>query len=206
MSADPHAQAYLNELDLADETSAPSSSGPMVAESPTSRPVRDALGRFPPRNREGNRFGPKNRGNWKHGLRSRELRAGTLPEQHALAAIIREQVAQIVEELGGEDACSTIQRGLVQDWARLTLYAATVEQHLEQGGILTGKGATKAAANFWLSLLDRRLKLAKELGLTRVAKRLPTLEQLTALAASSTPPLVHAPAPDASAVPLPEEP
>jgi hypothetical protein len=116
----------------------------------------------------------------KHGRYSQQMQAGRLPEQATIAAIVREQVAQVVDELGGPAQVTTVKRGLIEDWAKLTIFAATLEQRLEQGGLLTPKGRTRAACMLWLSILDRRMKVAQRIGLARVAKATGTLEDVVA--------------------------
>jgi hypothetical protein len=198
MSDDMPAQASLDGLDLAPAEEAQAS--PDRQSEQRSIP-RGPKGYFVKGNTHGNRFQEGNRERWKHGARSRALAAGLLPEQQALAAAIRETAALVVEELGGEEAVSTLKLGLIQDWARLSLYAATVEQHLEQGGLLTPKGATRAAATFWLSLLDRRHRVSQQIGLQRIARKLPSLERIASDIAARTAATTPASAPDAPAVP-----
>jgi hypothetical protein len=199
VSTDTPAQASLDGLDLAPAEEA---QGPPERKNTQSLP-RGPKGYFVKGNTHGHRFEKGNRERWVHGRKSRLLRAGQLPEQQALAVAIREQVELIVDELGGPDQVSTLKAALLEDWCRLGIYAATVEQHLEQGGLLTGKGRTKAAAAFWLSLLDRRHRVATQIGLQRIARKLPSLEQLASdIAARSTAATIPpASAPDASAVP-----
>lgn len=176
MSDDTHVQASLEGLDRAPAEEAQASPDRKKGQSLP----RGPKGYFVAGNAHGNRFEPGNRAHWKHGRRSRRLQAGQLPEQQALAAAIREQVELVVEELGGHAQVSTLKSALLEDWCRLGIYAKTVEQHLEQGGLLTGKGRTKAAAAFWLSLLDRRHRVAEKIGLLRVPKPVASLDDVVA--------------------------
>jgi hypothetical protein len=173
---------------------------PTPDEVATSRPVRDALGRFPKGTREGRKFTPGNAVAWKHGRRSRRLQAGQLPGQDALAATVREYAALVVEELGGPEAVSALKRGLIEDWAKLSLFALTVEQRIEAEGLLTAKGRKRATVDLWLSFLDRRHRVSQQIGLQRIARKLPSLEQLASDIAARTAATTPASTPDASAV------
>lgn len=146
-------------------------------ESPTAG--RDRHGRFQPGNGVGQRFGEGNTARQTHGGRSRAMQAGLLPGQQAVAGLIQEQAAAIVADLGGEAQVSVTKAGLIRDWVRLGLYAAGLEQHLE-GGLLSSKGRCRAAATLWLQVIDRRHRVAGQIGLSRVPKSVDTIDSVIA--------------------------
>jgi hypothetical protein len=104
-----------------------------------------------------------------HGGRSRLQR----PEQ--LAAIAGKR-AEVIDHLGGDP--TLIQADLATDYSRVDTLIETVAKNIETNGILTSKGHTRAAVSMFLSLLDRRLRLAQVLGIERKAKPVKSLAEV----------------------------
>ena len=118
------------------------------------------------------RFAPGNRVAWKHGLRSQRQ----LPPRDA--TWLQDRIAAIVDSLGGPDALSPIALGVVKRHARLELADDSLWMELEQTGLSTGKGNTRAKAALWLSVGDRVMKSAQVLGLERKAKPVQSVTDL----------------------------
>lgn len=112
------------------------------------------------------RFRPGNLANLKHGAKSRQLAAGSLPE---LALAIHAKVAALVADAGGEDATGTIRRDLMTTYARLDLVADHLAADIFRHGPLTGRGRTRAATTLYLQVADRLSRLGERLGLDRRA-------------------------------------
>jgi hypothetical protein len=122
---------------------------------------------------------PSNTGHLIHGGRSRQVRAGQLPEQAEAVAALAERHAEIVNELGGADALSIIKRDLVTRYLETAMIADYLASNVWQHGPLTGKGRTRAAVTAYLQVLDRQQKLAATIGIERQAK---TIDLARALA------------------------
>jgi hypothetical protein len=116
--------------------------------------------------RETGRFLPGDTRNLKHGLRSERL-----VDQPDIAAWHREQVTEITTDLGGDAELTALARASVREIARLEVILAALGTELLQGGVLTGKGKTRAATTTYLQVLDRFTRLAATLGLERRQKR-----------------------------------
>jgi hypothetical protein len=123
---------------------------------------------------KGGQFELGNTAAWKHGLRSqRVLVPGQFPAH--TADLLREREAAIVADMGGPEVLSALAGGQVCRHARLELVEGTLWANLEAKGMLTGKGATRAATTLWLQVLDRLQKSALSLGLARKPKPVGTL-------------------------------
>ena len=106
--------------------------------------------------------------NLRHGLRSKQLL-----NQPDIAAWHQEEVTAIETDLGGEAELSALQRASVREAARLEVILGALGGELLEHGVLTGKGATRAATTTYLQVLDRFVRVANTLGLERKAKQLP---------------------------------
>ena len=121
-------------------------------------------------------FRPGNTAALKDGRRSRRVLAGLMPEQAEARAALAERVAAIVGDLGGKETLSALAVGQVQRHAKLELVDTFLWENLQRHGPLTGKGHTRAALTAWLSVVDRLQKSAATLGLQRVARKVPSLD------------------------------
>ncbi len=119
------------------------------------------------------RAGPGNAMAVKTGLRS-----SLLLEQRDVAEWHREQVEAIHADLGGASELSSLQRASVREVARLEIILAALGDELIEGGVLTGKGAMRAATTTYLMVLDRFIKIAGVVGLQRQTKRVPSLAEV----------------------------
>ena len=126
------------------------------------------------------RFTSGNRGALKHGRHSRAIANAELPEQSALRAVLAEREASITADLGGHDALSTLQIDLVHDYQTLTCIATYLESRVMREGPITAKGRTRAAVSVLLSVLDRKLRVAQQLGLARAARPIESLDRYLA--------------------------
>jgi hypothetical protein len=61
-------------------------------------------------------------------------------------------------------------------YQRLWVLASTLEARIEQEGILTGKGRMRASVTLYLSIIDRLMKLAQQIGFDRRPKQVPSIE------------------------------
>lgn len=116
------------------------------------------------------RFAPHNTAALKHGLRSKRVLEGQLPEQAEAAAALQEREQAIVADLGGHDALSALAVGQVRQHGRLELVSEYLWNNLQQLGPLTAKGKTRAALSAWLQVQDRLHRSATALGLERRPK------------------------------------
>lgn len=114
----------------------------------------------------------------KHGARSVLVAAGALPSQADAVALMQARQAAIVRDLGGDDVISALLGGQVERHVKLELVEATLWANLQAHGTLTGKGATRAAANLWLQVVDRIQKSAAAMGLERRARKVGTVAEL----------------------------
>jgi hypothetical protein len=169
MNPEPFAPA---ELQLS-EKSAPVSGSDDFRPSPSAelpasgRPDgRDDRGRFAP----GWPLLPDARGSLKTGSRSVYAKAGALPEQADIVALMAEKHAAYVADLGGRSALSQIKLDLVGRYQETDLLASTLAENIKRGGVVTGKGRTRAAVTAYLAVVDRQTRLAQLLGLERVLK------------------------------------
>jgi hypothetical protein len=69
--------------------------------------------------------GPGNRGNWRHGGRSKYVAAGETPEQLEALAAMAERKAQIETDLGGRENLSQLAADGVADYLRLRMWVNT---------------------------------------------------------------------------------
>jgi hypothetical protein len=112
-----------------------------------------------------NRFLPGDTRHLKHGLHSQQLR-----DQPDIAAWHKEEVAAITADRGGEAEQSTLARGCIREVARCEIILAALGGELLEGGVLTGKGKTRAVTGMYLKVLDRYVNLIRILGLERRTK------------------------------------
>ena len=117
--------------------------------------------------------GPSNTLNLRTGLRS-----ALLLEQPDIALWHCEQVEAISADLGGASELSALQRARVREVARLEVILAALGNELLDGGVLTGKGAMRAATTAYLQVLDRFVRVAGRVGLERKARKIPSLEDV----------------------------
>lgn len=96
----------------------------------------------------------------------------------ATTSHLTERVSEIVESIGGVDAVSPVLAGMVARHARLEAVAEHLWHNLEDKGVSTGKGATRAAATLWLQVVDRLHKSSALLGLERKPRKVETVSDL----------------------------
>ena len=66
----------------------------------------------------------------------------------------------------------------MREVARLEVILAALGNELLDGGVLTGKGAMRAATTAYLQVLDRFVRVAGRVGLERKARKIPSLEDV----------------------------
>lgn len=104
------------------------------------------------------------------------LKHGRKSERHIerlkaeAAETLAEQRAEIVADLGGEEALSRIQRDTLDRYLTATCLLAWMETELVAKGPLTAKGTRRALHTAYATQLDKVVKLAGMLGLQRRAK------------------------------------
>lgn len=125
--------------------------------------------------------GPGNRGNWRHGGRSKYVAAGETPEQVEMLTAIAERRAQIETDLGGRENLSQLAADSVADYLRLRMVGEYLAENLMKQGPLTSKGRQRAALSAYLSVVDRTQRIATSLGLTRREKSVPTIADYLAI-------------------------
>lgn len=86
---------------------------------------------------------------------------------------VRERTEAIRSELGAH--VSQVRGSLVDTFARLELIEASLADNLFQHGPLTGKGRTRAALSAWLSVADRKARIAQQIGLERMPQATQTV-------------------------------
>jgi hypothetical protein len=128
------------------------------------RDVRDARGRFVP-----GVPGPR----LVHGRRSR-----TLAGVPALAEAQRERAEAIARDLGG--APTTLQATAIREAARLSLLVEALGDDLLARGVLSAKGACRAALGAYTQTLDRQNRIMTILGLERRARTVDPLDAVRA--------------------------
>jgi hypothetical protein len=89
-----------------------------------------------------------------------------------VAGLLRQRVEDIRGELGAD--VSLIKHSVLETFARMEFLEDSLWANLMEHGAMTGKGRTRAAASLWLGVADRKAKLASQLGLDRVARKVPT--------------------------------
>ena len=134
------------------------------------RPGRRADGKFAPGNTEA----------LTHGAYSKQARAGDLPSQAESAALVRERVQEIVNDLGGRDEISTVLAGQVRQHGRLEMLEEHLWHQIEDGGVTTAKGSTRACVTLWLKVLDRLQRSAMTLGIERKQRQVNPLDAVRA--------------------------
>src|SRR5262245_45687613 len=80
-----------------------------------------------------------------HGGRSRQVERGTLAAQAEAVVALAEAQAVLVNDLGGADEISQVQRDLVTSYLRLGLIEEFAYRSLEPGGVFTAHGKQRAA-------------------------------------------------------------
>ena len=111
---------------------------------------------------------PANRGAWKTGLTSAQVRRALFDGPSAVA--LAEQRQEIETDLGGPGELTRIQRDLVGRYVETASMATWLAGNLVADGVLTARGRARQALNAYLGLLDRQHKLAVALGLERRAR------------------------------------
>jgi hypothetical protein len=152
-------------------------STPQVSDPP------EPIGEIEPSGRSRNgRFlaGPGNRGNWRHGGRSKYVAAGETPEQVEALAAMAERRARIETDLGGRDNLSQLAADSLSDYLRLRFVGEYLAESLIKSGPLTSKGRQRAALNAYLSVVDRTQRIAASLGFSRREKPVPTISEYLA--------------------------
>jgi hypothetical protein len=118
--------------------------------------------------------------NIRHGLRSTQLL-----EQPDISAWHQERVAAITTDLGGDGQVAATASPIVRELARLEIIAAALGTELLEHGVLTQKGAMRAATTTYLQVVDRLTRLAITLGLERKAKPVNPLDAVRARVAEA---------------------
>lgn len=113
----------------------------------------------------------------KHGRYSRQAQLALLPGQEEIRAVLAARRARLLEDQGGTQDMGLVLEDSIDRYQRLWVLASTLEARLEQEGMLTGKGKTRAAVTLYLGIVDRLMKLAQQIGFDRKAKQLPTTLQ-----------------------------
>jgi hypothetical protein len=113
----------------------------------------------------------------KHGQYSTRARQALLPGQEAQLAALTEDRQQLLEDLGGEATVAVTKRDVVRRFCELQVIADTHVSNLVREGVLTGKGRQRAALSAYLNVVDRLNKLAAQLGLERIAKPVPSIDE-----------------------------
>jgi hypothetical protein len=122
------------------------------------------------------RFQKGNTAALKHGLRSKRAQLGLLPGQEDLRAMLSSRRQRLHDEEGGTPDMKLLLEDWLERYQRVWILATTLESRIEQEGIVTGKGRTRATVTLYLSLVDRLNKMAERLGFERKAKQVPSLE------------------------------
>jgi hypothetical protein len=126
------------------------------------------------------KFAPGNTEALTHGGYSKQAQAGDLPSQAESAAIVRERVQEIVNDLGGRDEVSTVLAGQVRQHGRLEMLEEHLWHQIEDGGITTAKGNTRACVTLWLKVIDRLQRSAMTLGIERKQRQVNPLDAVRA--------------------------
>src|SRR5262245_41150713 len=71
---------------------------------------------------------------WKHGRRSQRVQLGLMPEQSEARALLQERVAEVLADLGGKEALSTVASGMVERHCQLEVVAEYFWQNLLRHG------------------------------------------------------------------------
>lgn len=117
-----------------------------------------------------------NRGAYKDGHSSRQLRSYLLESPEAVAALTAHR-REIETDLGGCSNLSRVQRDLIGRYVETSVLADWLGGNLVAQGVLTPKGRSRAALSAYLLVLDRQHRLALALGLQRRARPVPSPEQ-----------------------------
>jgi hypothetical protein len=83
----------------------------------------------------------------------------------------------VVEDQGGADECSEVQRALIADFAFAVTLRDLLAAHLAAVGPLTAAGKRRAALTSWQQASARVEALAGKIGLQRRAAPVPSLSQ-----------------------------
>jgi hypothetical protein len=126
------------------------------------------------------RFLPGNGERLIHGLRSARAMAALLPGQEAQLRVLREQVNELMTDLGGAAHLGVVKREMAVRFCELRVVGTTLAESLVREGVLSAKGRQRAALTAYLSVIDRLTRLAAVLGMERTAKRVPSLDDFLA--------------------------
>ena len=111
-----------------------------------------------------------------HGRFSQIVRQLQHPEQAAFLAARAERIEAIKNDLGGADTLSTITLDTVDTYNEQVGLLRYLGGRLAAEGPLSPKGRQRALLTAYLGVADRVLKLATTLGLSKKAKRVPSIE------------------------------
>lgn len=126
---------------------------------------RDTSGRFQKGNAIGPRFQPRNQVGIVDGRRAEVL---LTTGEAGLRA--QEAAAEVFSDLGGEQECSRVLRGVVKQFARVETLLDWHWQRIGQEGPFTRTGKASSKFSALMSLLDRHTRLANTIGLQRKPK------------------------------------
>lgn len=129
-----------------------------VAPAGSQQPGRDARGRFVAENRCNNPTASLT-----HGLRSTHVAAALEPVRQAI-------VQSVLDSRGYDDQHppAPTYRALVEQFARVQLHVDQLDTYIaDSGGLLSRKGHVRRCVPVYLGLIDRLMRLAGTIGLTR---------------------------------------
>ena len=97
----------------------------------------------------------------------------------AVEPLKRELLEQVRRDMGGTDDAPQTLLGLQDAYCEARLFRESMFVRLvDEGGPITTKGKARALYRSYLEALDREERLAKTLGLSKRAKKVPTVEEL----------------------------
>jgi len=111
-----------------------------------------------------------------HGRYSRRM--ANLAEKPEVRALLAEREAAIKADLG--DNVSALAEDMVSRYVGLQLVEEWLLKNLTDKGVLTSKGAQRAALTAFLQVADRSTRIAVALGLERKARKVQTLDDYMA--------------------------
>lgn len=93
-----------------------------------------------------------------------------MDQRSRTARALSTRLVGIADDLGGLDHLSGIQRSLLERFIHAEALAVNLEENARDG--------TEFDIGHYLAVVDRVVRLGQTLGLTRVAKRVPSLQEL----------------------------
>lgn len=141
-----------------------------IDQSPSER--RGPGGKFLPGHAvgSGTRFQPGNSASVRSGIYRARLRAGEIPPE-LLADMMGFREA-VVTDLGGPEALTEIQRGLVGRLVELETFSRLLVADIQAHGIVGKSGRERSSYRNYLATIDRWDRIAQRLGADRRAKNL----------------------------------